>query len=58
MHLTSESVQEFIEIYKAEYGEEITYVQGEEMGTELLGFYSAIRPTHNNNHNNPNNGIS
>lgn len=44
MKLSHESVQEFIAIYKAEFGEELTYEQAETMGSELLSFYQLIIP--------------
>lgn len=44
MKLSQESVQEFIHIYKAEYGVELTYEKAEEMGSELLSFYQLIIP--------------
>lgn len=42
MKLSEESIQEFIRIYKAEFGQEITFEQAEEMGSELLSFYQLI----------------
>lgn len=46
MKLSSESVQEFIDIYKAEFGEDLTYDEAENMGSELLSFYQLITPQH------------
>lgn len=42
MKLKKESVQDFIAIYKAEFGTELTLDQAEEMATELLSFYQLI----------------
>ncbi len=42
MKLNPKSVQEFIEIYKKEFGKELTFAEAEEMGQELLSFYSLI----------------
>ena len=44
MKLTQESIQEFIDIYRAEFGVELTCEQAEEMGSELLSFYQLIIP--------------
>lgn len=44
MKLSQESVREFIGIYKAEFGTELTYETAEEMGSELLSFYQLIMP--------------
>ena len=44
MKLSKESVQEFMDIYKAEFGAEISFEQAEEMGTELLSLYQLIVP--------------
>jgi hypothetical protein len=44
MRLSPEAVREFIEIYKKEYGEELTYAEAEEMGANLLTFFMLIIP--------------
>lgn len=44
MKLSQESIREFIEIYKAEFGKEISFEEAEEMGLELLNFYQLIAP--------------
>lgn len=44
MKLSEQSVREFIEIYKAEYGAELSYEVAEEMGSDLLSFYQLIIP--------------
>ncbi len=44
MKLSRESVQEFIDLYKAEYGLELAYSTAEEMGSELLSFYQLSIP--------------
>ena len=44
-YLSQEAIQEFIEIYKAEYGEELPYAEAEERAAELLTFYSLILPS-------------
>lgn len=44
MKLSEQSVREFIEIYKAEFGKELNYETAEEMGSELLSFYQLIIP--------------
>ena len=40
MKLPQKSVQEFMNLYKAKYGKELTYDEAEEMGRELLELYS------------------
>ena len=44
MKLTKQSVEEFIAIYKEEFGTDITYTEAEEMGNELITFYQLIIP--------------
>lgn len=44
MKLSEQSVREFIEIYKAEFGAELNYEAAEAMGSELLSFYQLIIP--------------
>lgn len=44
MKLSEQSVREFIEIYKTEFGSELTYEEAENKGSELLSFYLLIIP--------------
>lgn len=44
MKLSPETVREFIAIYKAEFGKELTGEEAESMGFELLSFYLSIMP--------------
>ena len=44
MKLSEQSVREFIEIYRAEFGTELNHAAAEEMGSELLSFYQLIIP--------------
>jgi len=42
MNLSDESVREFIEIYKQEFGKELSRTEAEEMAKELLSLYQLI----------------
>lgn len=44
MKLSQESVQEFIELYKKDFDQELTFLQAEEMASELLSFYLLVIP--------------
>lgn len=44
MRLTKASVEKFRQIYKKRHGEELSYEKAEEMGRELLEFYTMIMP--------------
>ena len=47
MKLAKEAVQEFIEIYQSEFGEELSYEDAAFLGVELLNFYSLIKEKSN-----------
>jgi len=42
MNLSNESIQEFIDLYKQEFGKDITRTEAEEMAMELLSLYQLI----------------
>lgn len=42
MDLSEESIQEFIEIYKQEFGEELSRDNAEDMAKKLLSLYRFI----------------
>ncbi len=44
MQLSQEAIQEFIDIYKKEFGEDLVYETAEQYGKELLNLYSLITP--------------
>jgi len=54
VNLSDQSIQEFIEIYKKEFGKTLTCEEAKAMGTELLQFYYLIycKPPQNGQHKN------
>jgi hypothetical protein len=45
MQISDEDLNEFIELYKMEFHEDITAAEAGEMATDLIGLYTAlIRP--------------
>jgi len=42
MKLSESSIREFMVIYREEFGEELSYEQAEQMGSELLSLYNLI----------------
>lgn len=42
MPLSEETIQEFMAIYKAEFNEELSFDDAQQMASELLNFYKTI----------------
>lgn len=44
INLQEKDIEEFIDLYKAEYGKTLSYPEAEIMATELLNLYNCLIP--------------
>jgi len=46
MQLSREAIEEYREIYRKEYGEEVSYAEAEEQGTRLIRLFQILLEAH------------